>query len=211
MAEVPTVAYAREDGYEFTKILAEEGEYNLVYCSNGNIYLKKTAQPTGLGCDELFMYSDNSVAGDGAGRFMYYHTNTMEAAGVSRLRLADEEAPITGTSAVALVAWNSTEVGTDLDADIEGLYFAADYDTDAFFWLSFCSYKDGQPPKVFIVEDIEKGIAVLESGDVKFSVTGGDIDKCFALSAKEDPASMNAWSEFDGSETTTPAGLEFDI
>ncbi|KAF1921341.1 hypothetical protein BDU57DRAFT_46632 [Ampelomyces quisqualis] len=209
--DIPTVAYAREDGYEFTKILAEKGEYNIFYCSNGNMYVKKTAQAAGLGCDELFVYSNNAVAGDGAGRYLYYHTNTMEAAGVSRLRLGDEENPVKGTSALALVAWNSTEVGTERDADIEGLYFAADYDTKAFYWLTFCSYKDGQPPKVFVVEDLEKGIAVLESGDVKFSVTGGDVDKCFALSAKEDSASPNTWSQFDDSETTTPDGLEYTL
>lgn len=210
MADVPTMAYAREDGYEFTKVLAEEGEYNLVYCSNGNMYVKKALQAAGLGCDELFVYSDNAVAGDGAGRYLYYHTNTMTAAGVSRLRLGDDEHPVVGTSALALVAWNAAEVETEYDADIEGLYFAADYDTQAFFWLAFCSYKDGQAPKVFIVEDVEKGIAVLESGDVKYSVTGGDVDKCYALSAKEDSASMDKWAEWDDSEETTPDGLEFD-
>ncbi|KAH7381443.1 hypothetical protein DE146DRAFT_286217 [Phaeosphaeria sp. MPI-PUGE-AT-0046c] len=210
MADVATVAYAREDGYEFTKVLAEEGEYNLVYCSNGNMYVKKSTQATGLGCDELFVYSDNAVAGDGAGRYLYYHTNTMSAAGVSRLRLGDDEHPVIGTSALALVAWNAAEVETEFNADIEGLYFAADYDTQAFYWLTFCSYKDGQAPKVFIVEDVEKGIAVLESGDVKYSVTGGNVDKCFALSAKEDGASMDKWAEWDDSENTTPDGLEFD-
>lgn len=141
------------------------------YCSNGNMYVKKTAQPTGLGCDELFVFSDAAVAGDGAGRYLYYHTNTMQAAGVSRLRLGDEEHPVKGTSALALVGWNSTDIGTDYDADIEGLYIAADYDTQAVFWLTFCLYKDGQAPKVFIVDELEK-IAVLESGDVKFSKSG---------------------------------------
>lgn len=210
MADVPTTAYAREDGYEFTKLLAEEGEYNLIYCSNGNIYVKKTAQAAGLGCDELFVYSDDAVAGDGAGRYFYYHTNSMTAAGVSRLRLGDDEHPVVGTSALGLVAWRAAEVETEVDSDIEGLYFAADYDTQAFYWMVFCAYKDGQAPKVFVVEDVEKGIAVLESGDVKFSVTGGDVDKCYALSAKEDSASMDKWAEWDDSENSTPDGLEFD-
>ncbi|KAI8932265.1 hypothetical protein NX059_010466 [Plenodomus lindquistii] len=209
MSDIPTAPYVREDGYEFTKILAGQGEYNVFYCSNGNIYIKKTSQATGLGCDELFVYSNDAVAGDGAGRYMYYHTNTMQAAGVSRLRLGDEESPVKGTSALALVPWNAADIGATPDPDIEGLFIAADYDTQAVYWLTFCTYKDGQAPKVFVVEDIEKGIAVLESGDVKFSVTGGDVDKCYALSAKEDGASLDKWSEFDDSETTMPDGLEF--
>jgi hypothetical protein len=175
------------------------------------MYVKKTAQPAGLGCDELFVFSDAAVAGDGAGRYLYYHTNTMQAAGVSRLRLGDEEHPVVGTSALALVPWNSTDVGADYDKDIEGLYIAADYDTEAVYWLTFCTYKDGSAPKVFVVEDIEKGITVLESGDVTYSVTGGATDKCYALSAKEDGASQDDWAEFDDSETTSPDGLEFDL
>jgi hypothetical protein len=209
MADIPTSAYTREDGYEFTKILA--GAYNLFYCSNGNTYVKQTSQSAGLGCDELFVQSDNAVVGDGAGRYLYYHTNTMQAAGVSRLRLGDEEQVVVGTSALALVPWNAAALGEEADADMEGLYFAADFDTKAVYWLTFCSYKDGQPPKVFLVQDVEKGIAVLESGDVKFSITGGDVDTCYALSAKEDGASQSSWAEFDDSESTTPDGLEFEL
>lgn len=209
MDDTPTVPYTREDGYEFTKLLA--GNYNVMYCSNGNMYVKGVDQTAGLGCDELFVYSEDAVVGDGAGRYLYYHVNTMQAAGVSRLRLGDEEYPVNGTSAVALVAWSAAETETTLDPEIEGLYFAADYDTESLYWLTFCVYKDGQPPKVFVVEDIEKGIVVLESGDVKYSVTGGDVDKCYPLTAKEDPESQTTWSKFDDSLSHDADGLEFDI
>jgi len=212
IADIPTTPYVREDGYEFTKLIAEGGSYNIMFCSNGNMYVKQTTQTAGLGCDELFAYNDNAIVGDGAGRYLYYYINTMTAAGVSRLRLGDEEQPVVGTSAVALVAWHAEEAGAEVDADIEGLYFAADYDTKDFFWLTFCSYKDGQPPKMFVVQDMEKGIAVLESGDVKYSVTGGDIDKCHPLMTKEDSASTDAWSSFDDDSMIKDAdGLDFDI
>jgi len=212
LADIPTTPYVREDGYEFTKLIAEGGAYNIMYCSNGNMYVKQTTQTAELGCDELFVYSEDTIVGDGAGRYLYYYQNTMSAAGVSRLRLGDEEEPVVGTSAVALVAWHAEEAGAAVDADIEGLYFAADYDTKDFFWLTFCTYKDGQPPKMFVVQDMDKGIAVLESGDVKYSVTGGDVDKCHPLMTKEDTASQTAWSSYDDESIEKDAdGLDFDI
>lgn len=44
-------------------------------------------------------------------------------------------------------------------------------------------FQEGQPPKVFIVFDVDKGIAVLESADVKYSVTGGEVERCYPLLA----------------------------
>ncbi|KAH7371073.1 hypothetical protein BKA66DRAFT_189557 [Pyrenochaeta sp. MPI-SDFR-AT-0127] len=209
LSEVKTVPYERTDGYEFTKLLA--GDYNIVYCSNGNMYVKQVAQLAGLGCDELFAYSQDAVVGDGQGRYFYYHEDSMKAAGVSRLRLGDEEIPVKGTSAVAMAAWSASETETDYDADIEGLYVVADYATEDLYWLSFCTYTDGQPPRVFIVSDIDAGITVLESSDVKFSVTGGDVDKCYPLMAKEDPALRDNWAEWDDSLEVDADGLDFDL
>ncbi|ORX94109.1 hypothetical protein BCR34DRAFT_620235 [Clohesyomyces aquaticus] len=177
--DIPTVAYTRTDGYEFTKLLADGGEYNILFCSNGNLYVKKPDIAAGIGYGEPFAYSDNSIIGDGAGRYLDFHKDAMSAAGVSRLRLGDEENPVVGTSAVALMA--------------------------------FCMYKDGQAPKVFVVRDLEAGIAVLESGDVKYSVTGGDVNKCYPLMVKEDPEPQTAWKQFGDSLLVDPDGLEFPL
>jgi hypothetical protein len=209
LADFKTVAYDRTDGYEFTKLIA--GDYNIMYCSNGNMYIKQLSQSTGLGCDELFAYSDDAVVGDGAGRYFYYHDDAMKAAGVSRLRLGDEESPVLSTSAVAMAAWNAEQAGTEYDADIEGLYMVVDYTTDDVYWLSFCTYKDGQAPKVFVVADLDAGLAVLESQDVKYSVTGGEVEKCYPLMAVEDPALKDTWAEWDDSFEEDADGLEFDV
>ncbi|CAN9275031.1 unnamed protein product [Alternaria alternata] len=209
IADVKTVPYDRTDGYEFTKLIA--GDYNVMYCSNGNMYVKQTTQSTGLGCDELFAYSEDAVVGDGQGRYFYYHDDAMKAAGVSRLRLGDEQSPVLGTSAIAMLAWKAELTGTQYDADLEGLYTVADYATEAIYWLSFCTYKDGQAPKVFVVADLDAGMAVLESVDVKYSVTGGDVEKCYPLLVVEDPALKNTWAEWDDSLENDADGLDFDI
>ncbi|KAF1838777.1 hypothetical protein BDW02DRAFT_576041 [Decorospora gaudefroyi] len=208
LAEFKTVAYDRTDGYEFTKLIA--GDYNVMYCSNGNMYLKQINQSTGLGCDELFAYSSDAVVGDGQGRYFYYHDDAMAAAGVSRLRLGDEESPVMGTSAVAMSAWNAEAAGTEYDAEIEGLYTIVDYATDDVYWLTFCTYKDGQPPKVFVVAELDTGMAVLEGEDVKYSVTGGDVEKCYPLMAVEDPALKDTWADWDDSFEDYDDWLEFD-
>jgi hypothetical protein len=77
--------------------------------------------------------------------------------------------------------------------------------------LSFCTYKDGQAPKVFVVADLDAGMAVLESVDVKYSVTGGDVEKCYPLLVVEDPALKNTWAEWDDSLENDADGLDFDI
>jgi hypothetical protein len=209
IADVKTVPYDRTDGYEFTKLVA--GDYSVMYCSNGNMYVKQVNQSTGLGCDELFAYSEDAVVGDGQGRYFYYHDDAMKAAGVSRLRLGDEQSPVLGTSAVAMLAWKAELTGTEYNADLEGLYTVADYATEAIYWLSFCTYKDGQAPKVFVVADLDAGMAVLESVDVKYSITGGDVEKCYPLMAVEDPALKNTWAEWDDSLDSDADGLDFDV
>lgn len=45
IADVKTVPYDRTDGYEFTKLIA--GDYSVMYCSNGNMYVKQINQSTG--------------------------------------------------------------------------------------------------------------------------------------------------------------------
>lgn len=209
LADIKTVPYERTDGYEFTKLTA--GDYSVMYCSNGNMYVKKAGALTSLGCDELFAYSDDAVVGDGQGRYFYYHDDAMKAAGVSRLRLGDEESPVLGTSAVAMVAWKAEMTENEYDADLEGIYTVVDFEIEATYWLSFCTYKDGQAPKVFVVANLDTGLAVLESPDVKYSITGGDVDKCLPLMTVEDPALKDTWAEWDDSMETDADGLEFDV
>jgi hypothetical protein len=209
LSEVEPVPYERTDGFEFTKLLA--GDYNVMYCSNGNMYLKDSAEKAGLGCDELFAYNEHTVVGDGQGRYFYFHDDTMESAGVSRLRLGDEKTPVSGTSAVAMPAWSAAETETEFDADIEGLYVVVDYVNGNMYWLTFCTYTDQQPPKIFIVSDLDAGITVLESVHVKYSVTGGNVDECYPLMAKEDNALMDTWAEWDESLEDDENGLEFDV
>ncbi|KAF2844233.1 hypothetical protein T440DRAFT_410610, partial [Plenodomus tracheiphilus IPT5] len=201
--------YKRTDGYVFTKLLA--GSYNVMYCSNGNMYLKYITQQADLGCDDLFAYNDDAVVGDGQGRYFYYHDDSMNAAGVSRLRLGVEESPIEGTSAVAMVPWRASATGTEPDAEVEGLYVIADFVKEDIYYMTFCTYKDQQRPKIYVVSNITSGIDVLESGDVKFSVTGGDVDRCYPLTAKEDAEEQDKWAEWDTSLDTDANGLEFEL
>ncbi|KAL6709941.1 hypothetical protein ACN47E_000726 [Coniothyrium glycines] len=208
LSAVASHPYEREDGYIFTKLIA--GDYNVMYCSNGNMYVKGATQAAELGCDDLFVYNADSIIGDGQGRFLYYHADSMRAAGVSRLRLGDEESPVQGTHAVALVPLTAEETGESIDADVAGLYVAADFVHELLFELVFCVYADGNAPRVFIVESLDQGIAVLESADVKYSITGGDVRKCYPLVAKEDAAKTDEWAEWDDSLDVDADGMEFE-
>lgn len=77
---------------------------------------------------------------------------------------------------------NSTTTATESDADETSniLFFAID-PTDNVFFTTVCTYLDNQVPRLFLVKDVDAGITMLHSTDVEFSVTGGLVDKCFAL------------------------------
>ncbi|KAG9189243.1 hypothetical protein G6011_06111 [Alternaria panax] len=154
--------------------------------------------------DYSVMYCSNgniedAVVGDGQGRYFYYHDDAMKAN------------PVLGTSAVAMLTWKAGLTGTEYNADLEGLYTIADYATEAIYWLSFRAYKDRQAPKLFVVADLDAGMLVLEGMDVKYSVTGGDVEKCYPLMAEKDPALKNTWAEWDNSLENDADGLDFDV
>ncbi|RDI78344.1 hypothetical protein Vi05172_g11733 [Venturia inaequalis] len=72
----------------------------------------------------------------------------------------------------------TTETAADETSNI--LFFAID-PTDTVFFTTVCTYIDHQVPRLFLVKDIDAGMAMLQSADVEFSVTGGLVDTCFAM------------------------------
>ena len=56
-----------------------------------------------------------------------------------------------------------------------------DQDTSVFFPV-LCEYKnETTPAKVFIVKDLYAGIDMLNSPDVEYTVTGGEVERCYFL------------------------------
>ncbi|KAF2131226.1 hypothetical protein P153DRAFT_384443 [Dothidotthia symphoricarpi CBS 119687] len=70
---------------------------------------------------------------------------------------------------------------------------------------------EGGQAEVFIVEDLDKGIEVLESADVKYSVTGDDVHNCYLLMIEEYSANHTKWNNFDDSLSVDTDGLDFNL
>lgn len=231
--DVKPAPYNRTDGYEFIRMISQDLNMLITSCSNGNVYLQNINDTTPDICSDLWGARDDITSTDGNSRVMHYFKKTMDAVGVSRLRVSTEDllpktaipivlapfdvsnlseggdasfplaapastapaAPITSspakrqlttpssnTTTTLTTPSNSTTPATESEADETSniLFFAID-PTDNVFFTTVCTYLDHQMPRLFLVKDIDLGIEVLQSTDVEFSVTGGVVDKCFAL------------------------------
>jgi hypothetical protein len=52
---------------------------------------------------------------------------------------------------------------------------------DNMFLPVVCTYSDSPSAKIYLVEDLVKGIEMLKSGDLKYSVANGDVSNCALL------------------------------
>jgi hypothetical protein len=111
----------------------------------------------------------------------------MNATGVSRLRVADEESVPEGAVIVAFAAFGANDTDTSGNSTDDGYYVAVDPDQNVYYPV-MCTYTDGQVSKLFVVTDPVAGVSVLQSADVEFSVTGGVVGSCYAM-----PILMGSW------------------
>ncbi|KAL8966586.1 MAG: hypothetical protein Q9183_003305, partial [Haloplaca sp. 2 TL-2023] len=136
--------------------------------ANGNIYYAPLDNGT------IFASVSGIVEGDGANRFFHYYPDVMEAYNVSRLRLSEEEfIPIT-SDFIALAPVNYDDNSTSPD-----IYVAVDTIGGVFFPVT-CDIRD-QPSKAFIVADIETGVEKLRDPNLRYTVTGGIVERCYFL------------------------------
>ena len=170
--------YFDADGREFALLTTPSGDTIVLSCSDGNLYLVSASGPENKACSELWASDEDIVVYDGSSKLMHYYGNTMDAVGVSRLRVAsDEEVPVGSV----VVAWVPRYDSPDSD---EYIYLAVDPEDNAF-WPIACDYADGRTPKLFLAKDPSDGIALLMSEEVIYSITGGKVSNCQVISLNQ--------------------------
>lgn len=164
-----SISYQDITGSEYAHLISGPST-RISSCSNGNVYAFNAAGSTSSSCSDTWEYKAGALVADGASRPMHYYNNTMSVLGVSRLRI-EAEASVPGSGVV--VAWAPS--GED------SVYVAVD-PKDQVLYPVVCEYEVGDDgPRVFLVKDLAAGTAVLESEEVRHSVTGGTVTRCSPL------------------------------
>ena len=177
---------------------------NLTSCTDGNIYMQSANQSSStdsdnydFACSQLWAFEQDVLVTDSDFGILHYYNNTMSTVGVSRLRVDSEEAIPAQSVYVAFVPYDDD--GDDSTPDI---YIAVDPASNVFF-PTICQYKNSSmPAKAFLVSELDAGIAMLESGDVEYSVTGGEVDSCHVLTLVQGGDERDQWDSLaDDSES----------
>ena len=99
----------------------------------------------------------------------YYYSNTIDAVGVSRLRIAHKD-DVPAGGIVAAFEFDDDDGGDESSSDNDNNgYFVAFDLADNLFFPVVCQYADGAGAKIFLVEDPEAGIDLLQSSHVVYS------------------------------------------
>ncbi|KAF9872229.1 hypothetical protein CkaCkLH20_10321 [Colletotrichum karsti] len=168
---VGTRPYTDDTGRKFGIITDSSNSSMIISCSNGNMYPVRINSPENEVCSELWAAAQNVLIYDGAERLMHYYTNTMLVLGVSRLRVGPE---FVAPAGAAVVTW---AVYTAPDG-ANGSYYVAVDSHDGLFYPIVCDYSDGTASRLFLAKDPVAGVTLLESADVMYSVTGGQVSTC---------------------------------
>lgn len=171
--------YNTTDGTQYITLSDASSSYMLASCSDGNIYVQDITTTTDLdlqGCSLLWstLIGDDSypVIADGTGALMHYYPDTMSVIGVSRLRVLDASTAVKSTEYIYF--------GEYYDDSMASQYLPTDL-SGGVYNLAVCTYVSGAPSKVFLVADLSTGLDVLKSKDTEYSITGGEIEDCYAF------------------------------
>lgn len=187
----PNVPYNDTEGYSYQLLTVSDGSMIFVACGNGGIYGVSPDSADNAACAEMWATHNDILVADATQRLLHFYSNTMNATGVSRLRLANEESVPEGSQ---LVVFTDAGAGNDTatnDTTDDAFYVAIDQDLNIFYPV-LCTYTDGGVSRLFVVKDPVAGVETLQSPDVKFSITGGVVGSCYVI-----PMFMGAWAGAD--------------
>lgn len=137
--------------------------------NDGNFYLDALA--TKSASASLYLSYGSVVASDDSDRLFHFYDDTMAKYGVSRLRLSTEDA-IPKTAQIA----SFVALDYDGSADTSPVLVVADLKGE-FYYTVLCTIDDAYS-KVFLVNDIDKGVQTLQRKDLQWTVTGGVVNDC---------------------------------
>lgn len=160
---------ADNEGVSYITILDTTSSYALTADADGNFYVDSLA--TVSSSVSLFVSYGSVVATDDSDRLFHFYDDTMAKYGVSRLRLSTEDL-IPKTAQIA----SFVALDTDGAADTSSVLVVADL-KGIFYYTVLCTI-DMAYSKVFLVNDIDKGVKTLQRTDLQFTVTGGVVNDC---------------------------------
>jgi hypothetical protein len=201
LPQIPNTAYIDADGVQYMSLYDSSKDFLITSCGDGNLYMQLNENLTALdskGCGTLFSYDNvtSRIYGDGSDDVMYFYPHEMSATGVSRLRHSSIDNVPKGVEYIYFIPYAPEDDSSDGTLlTIDPVYVATDAAGDVF-GTAVCLFSNStMPPKVFLISELEAGIAMLKNPDIKYSITGGDVTECFYLPLTHgNDVPDNAWN-----------------
>lgn len=159
---------------------SNDGKYALTSASDGSLFLSSFSPSSStLIPGTSFASYDGLIIADYADRLFHVYEPEISAYGVSRLRVATFDYMPVSSRLVSLVP-----IDYDNNPETPSVYVAVDT-LGGHYFLVLCNF-EGEADKMFVVQDPQKGVNVLESKEVRFTITGEIVKRCgpVALGAK---------------------------
>ncbi|KAL2067278.1 hypothetical protein VTL71DRAFT_1702 [Oculimacula yallundae] len=183
----PNIPYNDTEGYSYQLMTVSDGSIIFISCGNGALYGVSPDSGDNPACSEMWATYNDVLVADASQRLLHFYENTMNATGASRLRVAYEEDIPIGAQVVILAEMRGNDTDPTNDTDNDAFYIAIDEQMEPYYPV-MCTYADGSAGKLFVVKDPEKGVELLQSADVQFSITGGVVEACYTI-----PIMMGSW------------------
>jgi hypothetical protein len=170
-----------EDGFTYVDVYGSSGTYLLFNDADGNFGIttaKASTEPLSFGAYENITVTDDN------GRAIFYYPDAMDKYSVSRFRMNNYDHIPTTADFITLTPIN--DEGPDSKP---GVYVAVNTSGDVFFTV-VCLLQN-QHAKIFLVKDLDGGVAALTSGDLEYTVTGGVAAYCPPIDFVSDSAKIN--------------------
>ncbi|PSK33439.1 hypothetical protein B9Z65_7326 [Elsinoe australis] len=211
-----------ENGTEYTMLVDSTKEFFLMSCPDNNVYLRPRTEAkntANLTCSRVFQTAKNSVVGDGIARLFHYYKDSMDALGVSRLRVHADDSIPKGNEAINFYAFSNNTGSLEADANVnddprgtKAYYIAQNRNGDRFYAV-LCSFEDPEqyPAKMFLAKDPERGPEILMQENVQMSVTGAKALSCSTMPFMQAPAEKgNDWNNQWSADQTPSEGVTTD-
>lgn len=140
-----------------------------------NLYLYDSA---GADSDKWLYLNGTFVSSADESLVFHYYADTMDALGVSRLRVSETSSIPVTADVLTFLAVRDTEAGKAGIVQQGADLFPATTDGRIFYTV-ICDYEDpSASSKIFLVKDLDAGVARLVEDDLQYIVTGGAVQQC---------------------------------
>ncbi|KAI3607092.1 hypothetical protein WG66_007900, partial [Moniliophthora roreri] len=151
-----------------------DGTLEIKWNNNGNLYVIP-GKSADFDNSNFFAVEDEMIYGDYFDdtnpRYLHAYVDTLQNLGVSRVRLASvDETPSTSV----YITFNRYEVNDASNQPVEVLLATtSSTDPEMYYYPVVCVYGDKQWSKLFLVQDIDAGVKVLQDPQYQATITGG--------------------------------------